>query len=91
VVKLCKSIDAHQINNDIVKFGQNRAFNYACRFMRQITRGFMRKTVNLRVELVSDVILGNEWPRHSILAPSNETARQDGFPASSQGRGKVAC
>ncbi len=47
---------AHQINNNVMKFGQNRACNYACRFMRRITRGFMRKAVNLPVELGSDGI-----------------------------------
>jgi hypothetical protein len=55
-VKLCESIEVHQINNNVVKFGQIRACNYACQFMRRIMRGFMRKTVNLRVELVSDAL-----------------------------------
>mgnify|MGYP000609429279 CR=1 FL=1 len=54
-MKLCESIEAHQINNNVVKFGKNRACNYACSFMHRIKRGFMRKTVNLHVELVADV------------------------------------
>jgi hypothetical protein len=38
----------------VVKFWQKRACNYANPFMRENTRGFRRKTVNLHVELVSD-------------------------------------
>jgi hypothetical protein len=39
----------------VVKFWQKRACNYANPFMRENTRGYRRKTVNLHVELVSDV------------------------------------
>ncbi len=39
----------------MVKFWQKRACNYANPFMRENTRGYRRKTVNLHVELVSDV------------------------------------
>jgi hypothetical protein len=38
----------------VVKFWQKRACNYANPFMRENTRGYRRKTVNLHVELVSD-------------------------------------
>ena len=38
----------------MVKFWQKRACNYANPFMRENTRGYRRKTVNLHVELVSD-------------------------------------
>jgi hypothetical protein len=38
----------------VVKFWQKRAWNYANPFMRENTRGYRRKTVNLHVELVSD-------------------------------------
>jgi hypothetical protein len=39
----------------VVKFWQKRACNYANPFLRENTRGYRRKTVNLHVELVSDV------------------------------------
>jgi hypothetical protein len=42
----------------VVKFWQKRACNYANPFMRENTRGYRRKTVNLHVELVSDVSTG---------------------------------
>jgi hypothetical protein len=42
----------------VVKFWQKRACNYANPFMRENTRGYRRKTVNLHVELVSDVSPG---------------------------------
>jgi hypothetical protein len=41
----------------VVKFWQKRAWNYANPFMRENTLGYRRKTVNLHVELVSDVHL----------------------------------
>jgi hypothetical protein len=41
----------------VVKFWQKRVGNYANPFMRENTRGYRRKTVNLHVELVSDVLL----------------------------------
>jgi hypothetical protein len=40
----------------VVKFWQKRARNYANPFMRENTRGYRRKTVNLHVELVSDAM-----------------------------------
>jgi hypothetical protein len=48
----------------VVKFWQKRACNYANPFMRENTRGYRRKTVNLHVELVSDE------------APSNRLCKQ---------------
>jgi hypothetical protein len=41
----------------VVKFWQKRACNYANPFMRENTRGYRRKTVNLHVELVSDEVV----------------------------------
>jgi hypothetical protein len=53
----------------MVKFWQKRACNYANPFMRENTRGYRRKTVNLHVELVSDarfVDLTNHWARGTL-------------------------
>jgi hypothetical protein len=44
------------MNNAVVKFCLKRACNYENNFMRKITCSFTRKTLNIHVELVSDVL-----------------------------------
>ncbi len=46
-----------------MEFRQKRACNYANPFMRENTRGYRRKTVNLHVELVSDEL----WSMIQVL------------------------
>jgi hypothetical protein len=59
----------------VVKFWQKRAWNYANPFMRENTRGYRRKTVNLHVELVSDE---RGWLLHliSLLRRLQVTAKR---------------
>jgi hypothetical protein len=58
----------------VVKFWQKRACNYANPFMRENTRGYRRKTVNLHVELVSDVRSCTRGQNDCILALGDNTS-----------------
>jgi hypothetical protein len=57
----------------VVKFWQKRACNYANPFMRENTRGYRRKTVNLHVELVSDVAAKDDVPKMELLGAIQAT------------------